>query len=352
MKQVWKNPDKPRLTHLPKRSEKEQRRVKPLYFLAACMLWLAFSASPCPAQSPPTCTETQAVFYLPSPEGSQTDLLYLPLLKAWGADGAHSMRIEREPGRGGSYALSRLLLDKRTECSLAAMQIPSLFFLTRSPGRMAREDEIAPLAVFAYAPHALWVSDSSPVRSIQDLAIMSRGTAGKGGTVPVIAGVGSYTDQHLAQLALDRALGIRSAYYPLTGTAGVAALAEQQNIHACWGYALPAESMPGMRPLAVAAGTRSAALPETPTFEEQGIHLSSGSHFGIAMAAGTAEDTRKSMAGRFIRLLADPALRKAYTDLGAMPLALGMGDLEGFMSLRAKEADRLLEEFPLLPARR
>lgn len=293
------------------------------------------------------CTETKAVIYLSAPEGGQTDLIYLPLLKAWTEDGEYGLMTERAPGRGGSYALSRLLLEKRDECALAAMQLPAFHFLTRAPNRMAREQEIEPLAVFAYAPHALWVRIDSPFQSLNDLADKAREKNEAGRLV--IAGVGSYTDQHLANLALDRALGIKSLYYPLRGSAEAAALAEKNMIHACWGYALPPESMPGMRPLAVASRDRSAALPATPTFQQQGIDFFSGSHFGAAMAAEAPERARENFAERLARLMQAPGLKEQLAGRGVLPLALTGEDLKEFIRLHAQEAERLLEEYPLIP---
>ena len=315
-------------------------------WLVICGLCLATAlpARPCRA----ACPAAKAVLYMPFPEGSQPDMLYLPLVQAWGAGGAHSMTVERAPGRGGSYALSRLVLDKRLECALAAVQIPSFDFLTRAPNRMVRAEEIAPLGVFAYAPHALWVSEHSSFRNVRDLADFALATK-QGSPRLVIAGTGSYTDHHLATLALDRTLGVKSIYYPISGSNEAPALMENNIIHACWGYALPGQSMPGMRPLAVAAKERSAALPDTPTFAEQDIDAVGGSHFGLAMAANVPEDTRAELADRLIALMAAPALRKLYAESGISPLSLVGNDLKDFLARHAEEAEKLLREYPLLP---
>lgn len=311
-----------------------------LILLAACLLF----HTRCHA----FCTETKAVIYLPVPVGGQIDTLYTPLLEAWERNGEYTLAQERAPGRGGSYALSRLLLDARDECALAAIQIPSFLFLTRAPNRMAREDEITPIGMFAYAPHALWVKDDSPLHTLADLAALAH-KEDQGRRRLIIAGVGSYTDQHLASLALDRALGIKSVYYPLSSTVEAVTLTERSLIHACWGYALPPQSMPGMRPIAVAARGRSAALPDTPTFQEQNLDFSSGSHFGIAMASSTPELIQKKMSDRLASLLTDPSLQKRYAGLGASPLALVNDELKAFVSLHTREAKKLLEQYPLIP---
>lgn len=312
--------------------------------LLACLVIVVL-----PIAGQAACTEKRSVMYLPAPEGSQTDMLYLPLLYAWPEDGAYQISVKRAPGRGGSYALSRLLLDDLTECSLAAIQIPSLHFLTRAPNRMVRESEITPIAVFAYAPYALWVDENSPVRSLQELQTLAREAENQPDNHLIIAGVGSYTDQHLANLMLDRVFGAKSVYYPLTGTGEAAQLLKGNKVQACWGYALPAESMPGMRPLAVASEARIPALPQTPTFREQGFDLAGGSHFGVAMTATTPESTKKALSDRIMLLMANPSLHKLYNGRGASPLALGYEDMPEFMSLRTREANESLEEYSLIP---
>lgn len=298
------------------------------------------------------CPEETSVLYLPSPAGGQVEMLYLPLAKAWEEQGRHKITVNRAPGRGGSYALSRLMQRHAGACAMAALQLPSFLFLTRIQDRMVSGDEVSPVAVFAYAHHALWVAEDSPVRSMRDLQNMARESMEKSGTALAIAGTGSFTDQHLANLALDRAMGVTSSYIPLTGSVDAVAMVTEKRATACWGYALPRESMPGLRPLGVAAPSRSRALSDVPTLAEQGFDVVSGSHFGIAMAANVAERIRSSIAERFIMLMADPALRRIYNENGASPLALSYEDMESFMSLREQEAKDLLRDYPLIPRRR
>jgi tripartite-type tricarboxylate transporter receptor subunit TctC len=289
------------------------------------------------------------VLYLPEGAGGQLEMIYRPLGEVWEKND-FSLEVVHTPGRGGSYAWSSLLLPDAPKCALAVLQLPSFLFLTRTRNSMVSSKEVTPMAVFAFAPHALWVAEDSPWKSLGDLLAFARDVGESDPARLIVAGSGSYTDQHLASLAFDRAAGVKSHYYPVAGSAEAVLAVKERRAHACWGYAL-AHSMPGLRPLAVAGNARSAVLPDVPTCREEGVDLVGGSHFGVGMAQKTPKEVKRAVAERIIFHMADPAARKAYAALGVLPLALAADDMEAFLTLRRKEVEEFLREYPLLPRR-
>lgn len=231
---------------------------------------------------------------------------------------------------------------------MSALLLPSFFYLAKMPDNMFAEKDIAPITVFAYASHALWVDKDSPFQTLDDFIAHARSVMESAGQPLLIAGTGSYTDQHMANQIFARLAGLVTRYYPVIGSTEAASRVKDKEVQACWGYALTLESMPGMRPLAVASAERVSSLPDVPTFRERRMEFLSGAHFGIAMAAESVpEKTRLAVASRISLFLADPALRRLFAARGASALSLSPEDMQSFLNERRREAENLQLSYPL-----
>ncbi len=252
------------------------------------------------------------------------------------------------PGRGGSTALNRLIGKPDDGYAVAGLFIPSFLLQPDGYDPAYAEADIAPVAILAYAPAALWVPADSPHRTVSDLTAFALAP----GNRLIIAGNGSLTDHHMASLLLDRAAGITSAYMPVLDSVQAVEAAIAGKAAACWGHALAPDSMPGMRPIAVAALSRSPALPDVPTFEEQRIRLVIGQHIGIGLPGKAREEIRRTVSGFFLRAAAEPdfTARAAAAGLTLMPTAYK--DMPGFLEHQRRSLRAFLDEYPLLPQRR
>ncbi|MDR0339209.1 MAG: hypothetical protein LBH65_02905 [Desulfovibrio sp.] len=296
------------------------------------------------------CPAWKATLFLPGPEKSQTDFIFRPLRNRWQAAMESSLDFAPAPGRGGSYAWSRVQREKPDGCLFAGLAMPAYQLLALAPDRMYTADELIPILIFASAPNALWVAESSPFLSLSDFIAFARQQDEQGVQV-VIAGVGSYTDQHLASLQLNREVGIRSLYMPLIGSEQASEAVRDGKASACWGYALPPESMPGMRPLAVAAERRSPALPQTPIFREEQADFVNLAHFGVAVSAASSEKTRLELLSSIASLARDPLLRQEVERAGLAFTPLAGAEAAAFSAAQEDAAKALVEEYALLPAR-
>lgn len=308
---------------------------------------LLLFAAPRPLVS--ACPSGSFSLYMPTPKGGQTDLLYALLPGPWQEHMQTPLEIHHIPGRGGSYAISRLLDEKSDGCSLAAVVLPSFYLLSESPQSMYKAAELDIAAVLATAPNALWVAEGSPLHSLADLVRYARAENAKPGGFFAVSGTGSYTDQHLATLLFDRAAGIQSLYLPALGSAEAAELVKNGQALACWAYALNAASMPGMRPLGVAGERRSPVLPDVPTFRELQVDMVSESHFALALNAGVPNDVRLQLRHSLSTLAAAQSLPDRMTALGFIPLALEARDVEDFLAGQREALLRNLVDYELVP---
>ena len=313
---------------------------------------LLFGAVPSHA----VCPSGEVSLYMPTPVGSQADVLYYLLPDSWQAHFHERLHLTHTPGRGGSYAVSSLLDDGSDNCSLAAVILPSVFFITETTDRMFNIADLDIAAALASAPNALWVAEESPFRSLADLVIHARAENEKAGGVFILAGTGRYTDQHLASLEFDRAAGVKSLYLPVLGSAEAIQAVKSGRATACWGYALAPATMPGMRALGVAAERRSPVLPEVPTFQEVRVDMINMAHFALALRV-VAPDKYGDMPPQPLRdalavLMADQELGGRMAAMGFIPYGLGPQEpqeFSAFLEKRRRDAASGLVEYNLIP---
>ncbi|MDR0828257.1 MAG: hypothetical protein LBN33_10390 [Desulfovibrio sp.] len=251
-------------------------------------------------------------------------------------------------GRGGSYALNRLQDSKGDGCFMSALSMPSFFFLAKSGNSLYDADGIYPLAVIASIPNALWVDEQSPLRDLDAFIEKATAETAKIDSRFAIAGAGRQTDQHLATLQMNRATGLKIPYLPLLGVKECTEAVRNGLAAACWGYAVPPEMMPGLKPLAVAAPTRSPVLPLVPTFFEARCDMQNIVLFGLALPASSPENIREKGLTELATALKDADLRSKITALGFTIPAIT--DPMPLLTLKERQAAlKLLDEYPLFP---
>lgn len=312
--------------------------------LSLCLALLLLAL---PEQARAACPTGRIELFLPVPDNSQAAKLYGLLPAPWNAAFHSTLLPTPLPGLGGGYALNALQSRKGDGCFLAAVQAPTFFFLSETADSLYLEAELAPPTFIASIANALWVSRDSPLQSVTDLLRLERGNEQEPGRQPVLAGIGRYTDQHLATLQLNRLAGIDTRYLPLIGSAEACAAVLDGRADACWGYAMPPDSMPGLRPLAVAGAARSPALPATPTFREVHMDLINTVWFGLGLTSSATPRARQELPESLSLLLRDPDLLRNMLALGVTPLDPAASP--GYLASLRRLAEDLMRDYPLFP---
>src|SRR3546814_15451497 len=76
-----------------------------------------------------------------------------------------------------------------------------------------------------------------------------------------------------------------------------------------------------LKPIAVATGTRSSALPDVPTMDESGLAgFDIATWFGLVVPAGPPKPIIDKIHSETVRILADPAIKKRMLAMGAEPV--------------------------------
>jgi tripartite-type tricarboxylate transporter receptor subunit TctC len=149
-----------------------------------------------------------------------------------------------------------------------------------------------------------------------------------------IASSGSGSTNHLLILQLGQATGAHVNHVPYRG-AGPAMTDTIAGVVPMMSDSLPSAAAHiragSVRPLALSAGTRHPAFPAVPTFREQGVDLVSSSWFGLSGPAGLPPAVTERLGRAVAAVLADPALRARFAEIGGTVGTLGPAGYTDFV---------------------
>jgi tripartite-type tricarboxylate transporter receptor subunit TctC len=254
-----------------------------------------------------------------TPGGSQDVLARLlagPLTRSIG----RNVVVDNRPGAGGLIAtqeVARANNDGYTLLLSSGAQMGITPVLHRDVG-------YDPVRGFVHiihlvdAPFVLIAHPAFPINGVKELIAYSRANPGKVNTAST--GNGTYT--HLT-LELFRSLtGADLTHVPYKGAAPAITdlLSRQvQTMFTQTASAQPYTSTNRLKALGVTAPKRAAAMPDVPTFAEQGVQLNVSVWIGISAPAGVPRPVVDRLAKEFAAALEQPEVRERLAALGQEP---------------------------------
>jgi tripartite-type tricarboxylate transporter receptor subunit TctC len=231
--------------------------------------------------------------------------------------------VANAPGDGYTLLL--------TSISLAAN--PSLYRkLAFDPQR-----DLAPIILIANSPSILVVNPSLPVSSLGELVVHLKARPG----ALNYASYGAGSGPHLAAGLLQDVTGTRMQHVPYGGgnPATMGVLRGEVHLLLAGSLAvLPLIQSGGLKALAIAAEQRAAALPDVPTFREQGIDYLTGTWFGLLAPANTPPQIIALLNREVLAALRSDAVRARIAEQGADVVG---GSPEDFARFLKQETERL-----------
>jgi tripartite-type tricarboxylate transporter receptor subunit TctC len=228
--------------------------------------------------------------------------------------------VENRPGASGTIAAT---LVARAPADGYTLLFGVAANLAVAPATMVRppydpSTAFTPIVEVARGPYLWLVPSRSPARSISEFLTLARSNPGKLNFGS--PGIGSV--HHLATEALERSAGIRMTHVPYsTGGLYTGMLAGQVD-----GMF---DSMPTplayirdgkLRALGVTGSKRLAALPDVPTFAEQGIaDPGANSWWGFVGPKGLSEAIVEKLNGAIAATLADPSVAATFERISVEP---------------------------------
>lgn len=256
---------------------------------------------------------TRAVkIVVPQAPGGGTDFLARVLSERLQPILGQPFVVENRPGAGGNigteYA-AKQPADGHTILFTTNTHVTNLSFFKKLPYEPLKDFETVSLV--ATIPFVMCVNAASPVKTVKELIDLARA---KPGTITYASG-GIGTPHHLAAELFKSMTGIEMTHIPYKGSALLATALVANEVTttiSAVNSLLPHVRSGKLRPLAVAAATRTQLMPDVPTIAEA-VPLPGYAidiWYGVLAPAGTPRPIIDRLNTEINRIMRDPQLAK------------------------------------------
>jgi tripartite-type tricarboxylate transporter receptor subunit TctC len=285
--------------------------------IAALLAGVALLAPGAHAEGYPARPVTLVV---PYPPGGSADILARLVGQKLGERLGQPVVIENKAGAGtaiGAKAVAQSAPDGYT-LLLGTVSSQAINPAMNKVGYDPLKDFV-PISPLAAIPFVLVANPSLPVRSLPDVIAMAKAQPGK----LAYASAGLGTSNHLAGELLASRAKVQLLHVPYKGSAP--ALTDVVGGQVPLMFDLITTSLPMLqsgkvKALAVTSRTRSALLPDVPTFAESGVpDYEVSAWFGVFAPAGTPQAVVARLNAELTPLLQSADMQKRLRDMGAEP---------------------------------
>jgi tripartite-type tricarboxylate transporter receptor subunit TctC len=234
-------------------------------------LLAAAGALPASLALPAFAQEGNVRLIVPFGAGTTTDIVSRVVAEGLGRALQQSIVVENRAGAGGSTG-SDLVAKAAPDGRTIVMGTVGTHAINASLFRKLPYDplkDFAPLALVGFTPTLLVVGAESPAKNLRDLAALAARPDGV-----TFASAGNGTSGHLAGEMLAQRLGGRMVHVPYKegGMALTSVIGRQVDFMFYHPAAVNPQIRAGkLRALGASSAQRSAAAPDVPTLQEQGV---------------------------------------------------------------------------------
>lgn len=196
--------------------------------------------------------------------------------------------------------------------------------------------DLVPVVFVGAVPNVLVVSNSLPVKSVQELVALAKKEPGRIN----YASSGAGSTQHIAAEIFKDAAGVEIAHVPYKGSAP--ALVDLVGGQVQMSF----DTMPSvigqikngkLRPLAVTSEKRNAQLPQVPTMAESGLAaVQVSAWYGIYMPASTPKAVQQKVHDEVNKVIAMPETKTRLEAVGAELVPMSQADFIAFHNAEYK----------------
>ncbi len=276
-----------------------------------------FAAAPASFAQAPAWPNKPVRIVIGAPAGGTTDvvarLLADGLQKEWG----QPVIVEAKPGAAGMIAMQDFL-SQPADGNTMLVAINAL--VTENPHvikvRFDPFKDVKPVADLARSGLVFVGNASLPAKNLAEVVAYAKANPGKVSYASYSAG----TISHTMGLELNKAAGIDLTHVPYKGSPP--ALQDLIGGHVQLMFDGPATSIPmikggKIKAFAVSGPTRNPALPEVPTFAEQGFSvIDDVAWMGLWLKPGVPADVQAKVRQAALKVMAQPAVKARLAELG------------------------------------
>jgi tripartite-type tricarboxylate transporter receptor subunit TctC len=288
-------------------------------------LWAVLLAVASAAASAAACAQDYparpVTVIVPFSTGSASDVIARIVLERMSATAAQRYVIDNRPAAGGAVgtaAAAKAAPDGYT--LLMGASGPLVVAKVLQPGlAYEAERDFDPISLYGRLPNVIVVSAKLPIKSLDELVEYLKRKPGVG-----YGSVGNGSSQHLAGALFEQLANVQMTHVPYRVTSQLQSDLIGGEVPVSFQLlpnVISALKAGQVRALAVANGSRLAALPDVPTAAELGVKgYESSAWFGFVAPRGTPRPIVEKLNGEVLAALADPALRARFVEFGAEPM--------------------------------
>lgn len=285
--------------------------------LALAALLIALGPQAATAQSANDYPNRPIRFIAPIPAGGSTDVLTRDIARRLQERWGQPTVVENKPGSTGSIGaalVARAPADGYTLLLVNSGHVINGHVYAKLPYDPIKD--FVPVVHAASIAMGLFVHPSVPAKNLSEFLALAR--AKPGALSFAISGNGGAG--HLGGESIKAATGIDMVHVPYRGSAPAIAdvVAGQVQVSIADVPLARAHVRAGtLRPIALAAAQRSAALPDMPTFAELGVpNLDFSVWVGFLAPAGTPKAIIDKLNREIVAIVREPAMTARLLDIG------------------------------------
>ena len=273
-------------------------------------------------------------YVIPFAPGGESDIAARFQAQTFRDKYKQDMIVVNKAGAGGGLAWSQMNSMPGDGYTIVGVNLPHIVLQPLEGVVNFKTEDVTPVYFFHYTPDAIVVSADSPFKTMADLVKAARDKA----EAVTIAGSGTNSANHIAQVRFDRELKVKTTYVPFKGTGDMVSSILGNHVSAAMSYSTLAIQQKGkMRMLAVATEKRLPQFPDVPTFKELGFDWVDGAYRGIGVPKSTPPEIRKQVSDVMDAINKDPELRKKMVDGGFEVTDIPLEQMPAFMKARTAE---------------
>ncbi|GAA4332487.1 tripartite tricarboxylate transporter substrate binding protein [Pigmentiphaga soli] len=247
-------------------------------------------------------------FVLPYPAGGPTDILGRILAQKLSERWGQPVVVVNRGGGGGTIGAAYAAGAPADGYTLFLGGISTLAinpFIQKSISYDPVKD-FRPVSIATRQPEILVVAPSFQAQTLKDFIAYARANPGKVN----FATSGIATSGHLGGELFNQFMNVKLVHIPYIGAGGALNAVMSGEVQSAFATVLgtvPLIKSGRLRALAITGQTRSPALPDVPTFAEQGFGDYDATAFnGVLVPAGTPEAIVRKINADLVAVLADP----------------------------------------------
>ena len=340
--------------HVPLKQPVEGRLVVELDRLEYPMkmlrsIFIAFAAGCITAMPPMASAQTGGYptrpirLVAPFPPGGQADIVARLVAQKLGEAWKQAVIVENRPGGNamiGAEAVAKSPPDGYTFLLTGTVYAANVSLFPKSASMLQKE--LQSVAIAGLSSTILVVRPDSPIRTLQELVVVSKTKSVSGGSS------GNGAASHLGLELFKSKTGANILHVPNKGTSPALAdlLGGQIDVF----FALMAVGAPyvqsgRLRALAVTSEKRQPQLPDVPTTLEAGIAgVSFATWVGLMVPSGTPRSITTALNSEMNRIAASPETKSRMLELGFQPAAMSESESEKFFNVDVDRWAKVIRE--------